>query len=73
MPDKENDQELIEQVIRSQKYAQLASTLVSRVTKEEAKKHNSPQAIIQSARTRLHQLTGAYLAPKLDYTQWLII
>ena len=71
MPDKENDQELIEQVIRSQKYAQLASTLVSRVTKEEAKKHNSPQAIIQSARTRLHQLTGAYLAPKLDYAQWL--
>jgi len=71
MPDKENDQELIEQVSRSQKYAQLASTLVSRVTKEEAKKHNSPQAIIQSARTRLHQLTGAYLAPKLDYAQWL--
>ena len=51
MPDKENDQELIEQVSRSQKYAQLASTLVARVTKEEAKKHNSQQDIIQSARS----------------------
>lgn len=71
MPDKENDEDLIEQVSRSQKYAQLASTLVSRVTKEEAKKHKSQQDIIQSARTRLHQLTGAYLAPKIDYTQWL--
>lgn len=71
MPDIENERELIEQVSRSQKYAQLAGTLVSRVTKEEAKKHNSQQAIIQSARTRLHQLTGAYLAPKIDYTQWL--
>ena len=71
MPDKEYDQDLIEQVSRSQKYAQLAGTLVARVTKEAAKKHKSQQDIIQSARTRLHQLTGAYLAPKIDYAQWL--
>ena len=71
MPEAENDQDLIDQVSSSAKYAQLAGTLVSRVTSEEAKKYKSKQKIIQSARTRLHQLTGAYLAPKIDYAQWL--
>ncbi len=71
MHEQETDQELIDQVSRSAKYAQLAGTLVSRVTEEEAKKYKSKQAIIQSARTRLHQLTGAYLAPKINYAQWL--
>jgi len=71
MPEKEEDQFLIDQVSRPAKYTQLAGTLVSRVTIEEAKKHRRKQDIIQSARTRLHQLTGAYLAPKIDYTQWL--
>ena len=58
MPEYNEDQELIDQVSRSDKYAQLAGTLVSRITKEESKKHKSKQDIIQSARTRLHQLTG---------------
>ena len=71
MPEIETDQDLIDQVSHSAKYAQLAGTLVSRVTKEEAKKYKSKQDIIRAARTRLHQLTGAYLAPKLDYAQWL--
>jgi 16S rRNA (guanine(1405)-N(7))-methyltransferase len=71
MPEIENDQDLIDQVSHSAKYAQLAGTLISRVTKEEAKKYKNKQDIIQSARTRLHQLTGAYLAPKIDYAQWL--
>lgn len=71
MPENEADQELIDQVSRSEKYAQLAGTLVSRITWEESKKHKSKQDIVQSARTRLHQLTGAYLTPKIDYAQWL--
>ncbi len=71
MPEKETDLDLIDQVSRSAKYAQLADTLVSRVTKEEAQKYKNKQEIIRSARTRLHQLTSAYLAPKIDYAQWL--
>lgn len=70
MPEIENNQDLIEQVSHPPKYAQLAGTLVARVTTEEAKKYKNKQAIIQSARTRLHQLTGAFLAPKIDYAQW---
>jgi len=72
MTELETDQELIDQVSQPAKYAQLAGSLVSRVTKEEAKKYKNKQKIIQSARTRLHQLTGAYLTPKTDYAQWLI-
>ncbi len=72
MPEKNDHQHLVEQVSRSPKYAQLADTLVSRITAEEAKKHKNKQEIIRSARTRLHQLTGAYLAPKIDYAQWLV-
>lgn len=73
MPQNNAEQELIDQVTRSDKYAQLAGTLVSRITKEESKKYKSKQDIVQSARTRLHQLTGAYLTPKIDYAQWLDI
>lgn len=72
MPEKNDHQHLVEQVSRSPKYAQLADTLVSRITAEEARKHKNQQDIIRSARTRLHQLTGAYLAPKIDYAQWLV-
>ncbi len=71
MPEKNFDPELIDQVSRSAKYAQLAGTLVARVTEEEAKKYKSKQDVVRSARTRLHQLTGAYLTPKIDYAQWL--
>lgn len=71
MPEIENDQNLIDQVSHSPKYAQLAGTLVSRIAREEARKYKSKQDIIQSSRTRLHQLTGAYLTPKLDYAHWL--
>jgi len=71
MPEKKDDQHLVEQVSRSQKYAQLADTLVSRITADETTKHKSSKEIIRSARTRLHQLTGAYLAPKLDNAPWL--
>jgi len=72
MPEEKDDQHLVEQVSRSQKYAQLAGTLVSRITTDEATKHKSSKEIIRSARTRLHQLTGAYLAPKIDYAQWIV-
>jgi len=72
MPEKNDHQHLVRQVSRSPKYAQLADTLVSRITAEEARKHKNQQDIIRSARTRLHQLTGAYLAPKIDYAQWLV-
>lgn len=71
MPDNDQDNTLIEEVSRSPKYAQLAPTLVSRVTREESKKYNNKQQIVRSARTRLHQLTGAYLPTKLIYAQWL--
>ncbi len=64
-------EELTDEVMSSSKYAQLTGTLVSRVVMEEAQKFQNRREVIQSARTRLHRLTGAYLAPKIDYTQWL--
>ena len=72
MSEIDSNQSLIDQVSSSSKYAHLAASLVARVTNEEAGKHKSKADIIHSARTRLHQLTGAYLAPKLDYAQWLL-
>ena len=50
MPDNDQDKTLIEEVSRSPKYAQLAPTLVSRVTREESKKYNNKQQIVRSAR-----------------------
>lgn len=71
MSNRQSEQQLSNQIVRTPKYADLAETLVARIARDEAKKNLSPRAAIQSARTRLHRLTGAFLAPKINYAQWL--
>ena len=62
--------QLVASVQRSPKYAQIAPTLVERIAREELEKRSDLAESAKAVRSRLHQLTGAYLPAKVDYAQW---
>jgi len=62
--------QLITSVQQSPKYAQIAPSLVERIAREELQKRSNFSESVKAVRSRLHQLTGAYLPTKVDYAQW---
>ncbi|HOC23175.1 MAG TPA: hypothetical protein PKH38_02690 [Anaerolineaceae bacterium] len=62
--------QLIRSVQQSPKYAQIAPSLVERIAREELQKRSNFAESVKAVRSRLHQLTGAYLPAKVDYAQW---
>jgi len=62
--------QLIASVQQSPKYAQIAPSLVERIAREELQKRPNFAESVKAVRSRLHQLTGAYLPAKVDYAQW---
>jgi len=63
--------DLVREVRSSPKYAQLSMQLVQNIAAKELQKFGSSAKALKATRARLHQLTGAYLTPKLNYAQWL--
>ena len=63
--------ELTAQVTQSPKYAQLADSLINRVSAEELERQPSLSTAVKSTRTRLHQLTTAFLPTNINYALWL--
>lgn len=61
---------LIETVQQSPKYAQIAPSLIERIASEELEKRTNFADCVKAVRSRLHQLTGAYLPAKVNYAQW---
>ncbi|HNW94874.1 MAG TPA: hypothetical protein PKW57_05265 [Anaerolineaceae bacterium] len=61
---------LIQAIRASEKYAQLTPSLVARVAAEELEKRGESKSALKAARTRLHQITGAFLAPDINYAKW---
>ena len=61
--------QLIASVQQSPKYAQIAPSLVERIAREELQKRSNFAESVKVVRSRLHQLTGAYLPTKVDYAQ----
>ncbi|KUK69967.1 MAG: Ribosomal RNA methyltransferase, partial [Anaerolineae bacterium 49_20] len=61
---------LIETVQKSPKYAQIAPSLIERIASEELEKRTNFADCVKAVRSRLHQLTGAYLPAKVNYAQW---
>ena len=62
--------QLVASVQRSSKYAQIVPTLIERIAREELEKRSDFVECAKAVRSRLHQLTGAYLPAKVDYAQW---
>ena len=65
--------QLIASVQQSPKYAQIAPSLVERIAREELQKRSNFSESVKAVRSRLHQLTGAYLPTKVDYAQWIAL
>ncbi|HOE35356.1 MAG: hypothetical protein GX415_00100 [Chloroflexi bacterium] len=61
---------LVRAICRNSKYAQIIPSLVERVASEELEKRGDIRTALKTARTRLHQVTGAFLAPEINYTKW---
>jgi 16S rRNA (guanine(1405)-N(7))-methyltransferase len=62
-------EEFLALVRQNQKYAQLNTTLVEQIAREELKNQKDWHSALKTTRTRLHQLTGAFLPPKINYAQ----
>lgn len=60
-------EEFLERVRQNQKYAQLNTSLVEQIAREELKNQKNWRTALKTTRTRLHRLTGAFLSSKIDY------
>ena len=63
-------EKLVQAICASPKYAQIAPSLVERIAAEELAKRGDTRSALKAARTRLHQVTGAFLAPDINYAKW---
>ena len=61
-------EELIQKVQESPKYQPVIKSLIKKLVREEITKSKKPSQVIKSVRTRLHQIGGAYLAKRPDYS-----
>jgi 16S rRNA (guanine(1405)-N(7))-methyltransferase len=68
--DPETLDKLIAAVGHGRKYSHIMPTLIKRITCEEEEKFRKPFQVIKSARSRLHQLGGAFQGKNINYTLW---
>lgn len=61
---------LVAVVGKGRSYSHIMPDLVKRITFEEAGKFRKPSQVIKSARSRLHQVGGAFLGKTINYAQW---
>ena len=61
---------LVQAICASTKYAQISPSLVESIAAEELEKRADYKSALKAARTRLHQVTGAFLAPDINYAKW---
>lgn len=60
---------LIDEVVRSPKYAQIATEVVARIAQQELPRYRKIADAVKATRTKLHQAAGAYLNPSICYAQ----
>lgn len=66
-------QAFMSELRRPAKYARLSLSLVQRIGADEFARQPSTAQALKAARTRLHQLTGAYLPDHINYAHFLDI
>ena len=69
MPD--DLERLVDEVLNSSKYAQIAPGLVSRIGEAELGKGRKFKEAVKATKNKLHQVGGAYFTTALDYESWL--
>ena len=64
-------QEVVQEVCRATKYADVCEQLISRIAATELAKGRTRKDVVKATKRRLHQVAGAFVGTKPDYTQWL--
>ena len=62
---------IVDSVLASPKYRNVARGLVDRVARQEAARGRAAKETIKAVKNKLHQVAGAYLARPPDYASWL--
>lgn len=70
MADTEQVEQVIAEVMKKPKYADIAVELLRRVAALEVQKRKSLKEAVKGTQTKLHQLGGAYLEQRPDFNQW---
>jgi 16S rRNA (guanine(1405)-N(7))-methyltransferase len=63
--------ELIQQVCKSAKYANIDESLVCEIVKAEAPKWKNAKEVVKSTRNKLHQVGSAFQESTIPYGQWI--
>jgi len=63
--------DLIDQVCKANKYAQISQSLVREILLEEIPKWKNSKEIIKSTRNKLHQVGSAFQQSNIPYAQWM--
>lgn len=63
--------DLIAAVRRSRKYRHVSEALIRHLLERELSAGRTPREAVKATKNKLHQLAGAYLPPKVQYTGWL--
>src|SRR5216110_939762 len=64
-------EKLIEMVLTSSKYKDVSPDLIRSIGLRELAKRSSTKEAVKATKNKLHQVGGAYLTDKEDYTGWL--
>src|ERR1700739_3304694 len=69
----QNDQleKLVETVLASSKYKEISDDLIRDIGSRKLAKRSSLKEAVKAAKSKLHQVGGAYLADKKNYSLWL--
>lgn len=62
---------LIDEIGESAKYGQIEAGLVTHIGLEELKKGRKFKEAVKATKNKLHQVAGAYLGDKRNYTAWV--
>jgi len=62
--------ELVESVQASSRYSQVSEDLIRTIGAQELARRTSFKEAVKAAKNKLHQVGGAYLLAKHDYTTW---
>ena len=71
MADKSTIEQLVDSVLSSAKYRQIAPDLVRRIGEQELAKRATFKSATKATKNKLHQITGAYWQTKPAYGDWL--
>jgi 16S rRNA (guanine(1405)-N(7))-methyltransferase len=73
----DNPDDLLDQLVANiqsnKKYASILPAFIRRIGKIELEKRRNLKEAIKETKSKLHQVTGAYIGEKAEYASWLIL